>query len=201
MKKLTTITYLALAFFSLQVVAETTSELSFYAKLKMTGHGVNLFRQKEGDVIPSILAKSELNKVVENLEPGDETLVKGYITYKAITVEGQTKLSPLFVIESITPVSLKRLGNIQVAQDSDFSQFKMAEPNSYSPLTIPVTTELASAITITTSMLLMQNLTASGSQPHTKQQINSGLFLMSGALATGYFIYEQLSGSLKKEYK
>lgn len=181
-------------------LADSSSEVSFFAKIHSSGQDIRVVRTIEGDTITSILGTKQLKQEIEKLLPGDEALLKGYITYRSASIDGHTKLTPIFVVESINPVSLRRLGKSQKLDFNDMAALKMPESKSYSPLTIPVTTELASAITLTTSMLLMQNLTASATQPDTKQQINSGLFLFSGALATGYFIYEQLKGSLKKEY-
>lgn len=200
MKNLTIITGLLIFVLTQHALAGTTDEVSFFAKIHSVGQDVNVVRTNEGDTIASVLGTKQLKQDVAKLLPGDEALLKGYITYRAASIDGHTKLTPLFIIESISPVSLHRLGDSRRMNTNDMAVLKRPTPLGYSPLTIPVTTEVASAITLTTSMLLMQNLTASASQPNTKQQINTGLFLFSGALATGYFVYEQLKGSLKKEY-
>lgn len=200
MKNFTIITGLLFFVLTQHAFADSPTEVSFFAKIHTVGQDVSVVRTNEGDTITSVLGSKKLKQDIEKLLPGDEALLKGYITYRSASVDGHRKLTPLFIIESISPVSLSRLGKSKKLDLNDIAALKIPSPKGYSPLTIPVTTELASAITLTTSMLLMQNLTASASQPNTKQQINTGLFLFSGALATGYFIYEQLKGSLKKEY-
>lgn len=176
--------------------SESQPQISVLARIQTTGNSVSLIRQSEGDVIPSLLKNKELEKKIESLEPGDEALVKGYITYQATNMEGSTKLKPIFVIESINPVSLKRLGKVGHETEMVTSQI-MANHKEYSPLSIPVTTEVASAMTLTTTVLLMQSLTANSSQPQVSQQLNTGLFIFAGALATGIFIYEQITHSQK----
>ena len=175
---------------------QNSSEIEVLARIQTVGHGVNLVRLNEGDVIPSLLQDKKLEKVISSLEPGTDALVKGHISYQATTVEGQTKLKPLFIIESIKPVSLKMLGKVKGTSENELaSSLIHKQEKSYSPITIPVSTEVASAITLTTTVLLMQSLTANPNQVDTKQQLNTGLFLFAGALATGVFIYEQIKSS------
>ena len=178
---------------------ESSPKIEVLAKVHITGHAINLIRLSEGDVIPSLLKNKELEKVISQMGPDGEALVKGHITYQATTIEGQAKLEPIFIIESINPISLKLLGKIKPPDDNELANNIFRSPDKkYAPFSIPVTTEVASALTLTTSVLLLQSLTASANQPQVEQQLNTGLFLFAGALATGVFIYDQIKSNHSK---
>gem|GEM_PF-1432424 len=198
MKKLSLL-MLLVSFLSANTAAgqpQTSSEIEVLARIQTSGSAVSLVRLTEGDVIPSVLQDKKLEKVIASLEPGTDALVKGHISYQATTIEGQTKLKPLFIIESISPVSLKMLGRVKGFSENDLASTLIHnQEKSYSPVTIPISTEVASAITLTTTVLLMQSLTANPSQSHGEHQLNTGIFLFAGALATGVFIYEQITSS------
>ncbi len=178
---------------------ESSPNIQVLAKIHVTGHAINLIRLSEGDVIPSLLKNKELEKVISQMGPDAEALVKGHITYQATTIEGQAKLEPIFIIESINPISLNLLGKIKPPDDNELANNIFRSPDkNYAPFNIPVTTEVASALTLTTSVLLLQSLTASANQPQVEQQLNTGLFLFAGALATGVFIYDQIKSNHSK---
>ena len=178
----------------------STPQIEVLARIQTTGHAVKLIRLNEGDSIPSILNDKKLENIISEMGSDNEALVKGHISYHATTnIEGQAKLDPIFIIESIHPVSLKLLGKIKIPDDNEMTSniFKTRDQN-FSPVSIPVTTEVASAITMTSALLLMQSLAANPSQPGVTQQLNSGVFIFAGVLATGVFIYDQLKGNTKK---
>lgn len=139
-------------------------------------------------------------EVINKLNPGDETIIEGHITYHMSLNETQNQYSPIFVIESIKPVSLRLLGqqNEKAPEIESSKRFQLSNEKVYSPMGIPVTTEVASSITLTTSALLLQSLTAGPNEPGTHQKLNSGMIIFAGALATGVFIYENIAESLKK---
>lgn len=154
---------------------------------------------KDVEALSGYAAKLEqegLSKILTKLEPEDEVILKGSIKYNPVTMDSKTEMRPTFYIEKIIPVSLKRLGK---------SDFKIADPKLHfslkeveGPTTFPVSGKVASAITLTASVLLMQSLThgAGGSNP--QEQLQSQLFFGAGALATGLYIWEQIQkGSLK----
>lgn len=176
-----------------------TPQIEVLARIQTTGHAVKIIRLKEGDSIPSLLNDKKLEKVISDMGSDKEAIVKGHISYHATTLEGQAKVEPIFIIESIHPVSLKLLGKVKTPDDNEMTSniFKTHDQN-FSPLAIPVTTEVASAITITSALLLMQSLAANPGQPGVTQQLNTGLFLSAGILATGVFIFDQLKGNNKK---
>ena len=175
-----------------------TNQIEVLAKIQTTGHAIKLIRLSEGDVIPSILQNAKLEETIARLDHDSEALVKGHITYHATTLEGQAKLEPIFIIESINPISLRLIGKIKTPDDNELASSAFRSPDkSYAPYAIPVTTEVASAITMTSVVLLMQSLAANQNQPDTKQQINTGMFLFAGVLATSVFIYEQIKSKHK----
>jgi hypothetical protein len=201
MKKNLFIIVLIISTFLSTALAQTESspEIEVLAKIQTTGHAIKLIRLSERDVIPSLLKNKELEKVISQMRPDEDALVKGHITYQATTIEGQAKLEPIFIIESIHPVSLKLLGKIKPPDDNELANNIFRSPDKkYAPFSIPVTTEVASALTLTTSVLLLQSLTASANQPQVEQQLNTGLFLFAGALATGVFIYDQIKSNHSK---
>ena len=201
MKKNLFIIVLIISTFLSTALAQTKSspEIEVLAKIQTTGHAIKLIRLSEGDVIPSLLKNKELEKVISQMRPNEDALVKGHITYQATTIEGQAKLEPIFIIESIHPISLKLLGKIKPPDDNELANNIFRSPDkNYAPFSIPVTTEVASALTLTTSVLLLQSLTASPNQPQVEQQLNTGLFLFAGALATGFYIYDQIKSTHSK---
>jgi hypothetical protein len=174
------------------------NQIEVLAKIYTTGHAIKLIRLSEKDVIPSILQDQKLEEAIARLDPDSEALVKGHITYHATTLEGQVKLEPIFIIESINPISLRLIGKIKAPDDNELASSAFRSPDkSYAPFSIPVTTELASAITMTSAVLLMQSLAANPNQPDTKQQVNTGMFLFAGVLATSVFIYDQIKSKHK----
>lgn len=142
------------------------------------------------------LEQEGLSEILTKLEPEDEVILKGSIRYNPVTVDNKTEMRPKFYIEKIIPVSLKRLGK---------DDFKIADPKilfslkeKEGPKTFPVSGKVATAITLTASVLLMQSLShgAGGSNP--QEQLQSQLLFGAGALATGLYIWEQIQkGSLK----
>lgn len=142
------------------------------------------------------LEEEGLSKILTELRPEDEVILKGSIKYNPVTMDSKTEMRPTFYIEKIIPVSLKRIGE---------SEFKVADPKlnfalkeSAEPKTLPVSGKVATAITLTASVLLMQNLTHGAGDSNPQEQLQSQIFFGAGALATGLYIWEQIQkGSLK----
>ncbi len=137
------------------------------------------------------LENDGLSEILQKLKPEDEVLLKGFVTYQPEKNDTQINMHPVFHIQSIHPVSLKRLG---------ITQEKIAEPSltfttasAKGPLTIPVSTAVASSITMTASILLLQNLTYAESTQPLKSDLQKATFLSAGILATGYFIWKQIA--------
>ncbi len=141
------------------------------------------------------LENAGLTEVLKKLGPDDEVLLKGYVSYRPEKKDTRMEMNPVFHIQSIHPVSLKELGisNEKITEPSRVFTTK----NIAAPATIKVTPEVATAMTMTASLLMLQNLTASPSTP-VQNQIQQATFLSAGVLATGYFIWKQLNDSKKK---
>lgn len=171
-------------------------EVKIIARIKTSGKVLELEKDGQKAGVKTQLARPELQKALEALEPGDEALITGRLHYVLKGVEGEGSQAT-FVIESIKPISLKRLGKIDQKFIEDQKQFVIRPVTGTGPKTIPVTGDVANAITMTASLLMLQNLTATEADPGVKKDLNTGLIFSAGVLATGLFIYEQLTGKAK----
>lgn len=139
--------------------------------------------------------------IIKKLSPGDELLLKGRIENHPVVKDNKTELNPTFHITEIHPISLSKLGKID--------QFVPAEKNTIfrndvyngSTKSIPVTGEVASALTMTASILMLKDLTeANSGGPKQRDQLSSGVLFSAGVMATGLLIWKQLQkkGSTSK---
>ena len=175
-------------------------EIKVIARIKTSGHQVKIKRGEETSNIKIKLSSKELSETIRNLEPGDEALITGHLDYEIKGVEENIS-TPIFVIHSIKPISLKRLGKMNQKIDEKLIKeereinFRTEEVTN--PKTIPVTAEVANAITVTLGLLMLQDLSATENDSKMTKDLNAGLIFSAGALATGLFIYEQISGKNK----
>ncbi len=145
-----------------------------------------------GTSLPTVFASEEVRKKKSQLENGSEAIVEGKINYQFTRIEGSHYSRPYFVISEVKPISLKALGATEYPKvESRLSFFP--QKIDYIPPSIPLTTEVASAITLTTSVLLMNELTSSQNSRF-NNDLNATLFLTTGIFATILFIYEQIEG-------
>jgi len=175
-----------------------TDTLRTLVRIDKVSTGTRVIRMEEKDQIPAIPVNQDIKKKFESLSHGTEALMEGHITYQPVTGDNaRTSFRPFFVIESIHPVSLAELGAGNVIPDTA-TQLSFPQTNLviHRP-GLPVTTEVASAITLTTSMLLMQDLTTDKTDPNGRNDIRKALFLSAGAMATVLFLYEQFTGKTK----
>ena len=176
-------------------------DITVIGKIQGRGEAMKVIRSLDGNSLSGIFESPNLAEEVLKLREGDDVVIKGYVTYEGFKVEGISQLKPVFVIQSLKPISLSRISEIDKSVPPRPINFLPAQA-SYSPFSIPVTTQVASSITLTSSMLLLQSLTNGPNDPLLTQQLNSGLVLFAGALFTGVFIYEQLINAKKsKELK
>ncbi len=199
MKIISVFCYLLLPWALCLAQAPVGSDIEVVGKLESLGSSVRLVRSVEGDAIPSVLEDENLMKVIRSMRPGDDALVRGHISYVPSAAAGETNLVPVFVITGVKTVSLKRLADALDAAGSERPIPLRLEAKVYSPQAIPVSTEVASALTVTGSMLLMHSLTAGGLEPMLTRELNQGLIIFAGALMTGTFIYKQLTSAKPKE--
>lgn len=157
--------------------------------------GTNQLLSEDHGQIPSLPANDQVKATMEYLKDGDEVIVEGRVRQEIISYGDFQKIRSYLIIDQLHKVSLSELGNIL---------YQVPEPNisvapvsqSYSPSAIPVTAEVASAMTMTTALLLAENLSGSQStDPEGRRQIRQSIFLSAGLMATVIFIYEQISGS------
>jgi hypothetical protein len=171
-------------------------EIRIIARIKASGHKVKIKSGEKTSSIKIKLSSSELFKTIKNLEPGDEALISGHFDYEIRGVEEKIS-TPLFVIHSIKPISLKRLGKInqRINEKSIMEEREiiLGSEEVLGPKTIPVTSEVANAITMTLGLLMLEDLSASENDPKMRRDLNQGLIFSAGALATGLFIYEQIN--------
>jgi len=198
MKKITTFLIL-LSLFTIKTSAQY-EEIKVIARIKAQGKEIKIERGKETSRVNIKLSHKKLLETIKDLKPGDEALMTGHFEYRMKGVEEESS-SPIFVIDSIKPISLKRLGemnqkiNEKTLEEEKVVVFKSEPP--FEPKSLPVTGSVASAITMTLGLLMLQDLSVPENEPKARKDLNAGLILSAGALATGVFIYEQIRGKEK----
>lgn len=140
------------------------------------------------------LENAELKDTLKKLRPDDEVLLKGYISYSPVKHDTKMAMNPVFHIQSIQPVSLKAIGISEDKITEPPQTITMSQPKT--PGAITISPEVASAMTMTASVLMLQDLTSPQS-PTLTNDIQKVTFLSAGVLATGYFIWKQLKASKK----
>ena len=198
MKKITTF-LIILSLFTIKTSAQQ-EEIKLIARIKAQGKEIKIARGKETSRVNIKLSHQKLLQTIKDLKPGDEALMTGHFEYLMKGVEEKSS-SPIFVIDSIKPISLKRLGemnqkiNEKTLEEEKVVVFKSEAP--FEPKSLPVTGPVASAITMTMGLLMLQELSVSENEPKARKDLNAGLIFSAGALATGVFIYEQIRGKEK----
>lgn len=135
------------------------------------------------------MKNKEIESLIAKLQPGEEAIVVGHITLEPKMSDDHISYRPFFVVEELRPLSFQKLNELEF----DIPERSLATTEKhFSPIGIPVSAEVASSITLTAAMLLMQGLTASPYEPKGKRDLNKNLVLYSGFLATGSFIYDQI---------
>lgn len=186
---------LLIIFVSTQALAQEWENVRLLTRIKKVSTSSILFDEKS---VNTGLKDEKIKKQLSQLKEGDEVLIVGKVQYQAKTVESKTVFTPLLIIESIHPVSLKEIGKVTIKEEDLQTKFHPMNTND-EPKVIPLSSDAASAITLTASVLLLNSLTSNGTEVDTKQQLNRGLIFSAGALATGLFIYEQLTRKKKNE--
>ena len=183
--------------FSVLAHAETET-LRTFVRIDKVSDGIRVIRMDEGDYIPAVPLNSEIKKKFEGLPHGTEALMEGHITYRPVTGDNaRTSFRPFFIIEKINPVTLADLGAGRSIPDINNPIHLPQNDFIFHRPGIPVTTEVASALTLTTSMLLMQELTTDQTDPKGRSDVRKALFISAGAMATVLFLYEQITGKTK----
>lgn len=139
---------------------------------------------------PARLEKQQLQHVLSSLATDDEVLLKGFIQYHPVTMDNRTQMNPTFHIQEIKPVSLRRLGKVDLTIKDPPLIFSTSQTYQGGK-GLQVNSEVAGSLTITASVLLLKELTTTQQQP-IGHELNSGIIFTTSALATGLFIWEQL---------
>lgn len=165
--------------------------LKMFVRIEHKNGALVILRSSTGDIIPGVFSSKEIEKKLSSIAQDEEALIEGYINYRPISSGEKTSFAPYFSIESVRPVSLNRLSaQDYVAPESSFDFAPMKQ--DFRPYTIPVTTEVASALTMTSTFLLMDSLSSGDGEPSGRQDLRKGLIISAGTMATVLFIYDQL---------
>jgi hypothetical protein len=154
-----------------------------------------IINQETGRPLPVIFTNKDLEKKLNDANHNDEMVIKGHIIYRPVATLEAQKMTPFLVIEEVYPVSLEAIGLKEyqgpdaVVKNLDFQ---------YGPFRIPVTTEVASAMTITSTFLLLNSLSSNSDlEPAGRNELRQALFISAGTMATLVFLYDQLTGKTK----
>jgi hypothetical protein len=162
-------------------------------RIEKTAHTLKIRPSGAGTSIPAVGYSEEVSKKISKLEDGSEAVIDGYIRYSYHKTEGTHHSQPFIMINDIHPVSLKQLGVGPEPLITDQLPIRSLK-SEYIPPTIPITTEVASAMTLTTSLLLMNELTSTNTSYSLDKDLRTTLFLSTGLIATIVLIYDQIQG-------
>jgi hypothetical protein len=176
---------------------EPHENIKIFARIKQSGKNLEIIKNTDTQAVVGTLKDNTIKQDLEGFKSGDEALIEGYISYVVDSRDNKKDLRPVFIIESIKPISLSKLGKFEAkVHEKEIHIQEPIEPSRKG--VIPVTGEVASAITLTASLLLLENLAAQNQNPAYQQDMTPGLIFSAGALATGLFIYEQIKGKKTK---
>lgn len=149
----------------------------------------------DGRLIPSIMGQDFTGIKVNQLTSGSEAFIEGYVDYQVTTAEGVHSKAPFLVIKSIHPVSLSELGRMEgLSEDRLMKTMQLRiEKTPYPAFAFPVSTEVASAITMTSSFLLMESLSSGAGDPSGRRELRKALIISTGVMATLVFLHEQIT--------
>lgn len=184
--------------FSLMVWAAPVEKdtLKMFVRIERNNGSLVIFRSTTGDTIPGVFSSKEVEEKLSSISRDEEALIEGHIKYRPVSSGEKTSFAPYFSIEAVYPVSLNRLGALDY--EAPESKFEFAPINQdFRPYTIPVTTEVASALTMTSTLLLMDSLSSGDTDPSGRQDLRKGLIISAGTMATVLFIYEQFKKGKK----
>lgn len=188
-----TSTYL---FFSILYSYGADQTFRALVRLEKKGETIKIQTQDQRAAIPAVGMSKEIRNKISELQSGSEAFIDGTIQYTYHKTEGTLYSHPVLMIHDIHPISLKQLGLGPNLVSVDRIAIGPVE-TEYIPQTIPITTEVASAITLTTSLLLMNELTSTNRSNSLDKDLTTTLFLSSGLLATIILIYDQIEGKNK----
>jgi hypothetical protein len=197
MKTFITIIFLLSPFLSPLDARDAHENIKIFARINQSGKNIRIIKENTNQAVTGSIKNTSLKEELTKLKSGDEALIEGYISYEVDSRDNKKNLKPIFIIESIKPISLEKLGKFDTKiHEKEIHIQEVAEPSRQGG--IPVTGEVATAITLTASLLLLENLASEKQTPAYQQNMTPGLLFSAGALATGLFIYEQMKGKKTK---
>jgi hypothetical protein len=167
-----------------------------FIRIEKTAHSLKIKPTGTGPSIPAVGYSHEVSKKISKLEDGSEAVIDGFIRYTYRKTEGTHQSQPIIMIQDIHPVSFKDLGVGPGSITADQLPIRTTK-SEYIPPSIPITTEVASAMTLTTSLLLMNELTSANTSYSLDKDLRTTLFLSTGLMATIVLIYDQIQGKNK----
>ena len=172
---------------------ETQDPVRFIGRIARKDHSTFMLRSASGPQVTAHLSASHLEGVISGLLPGDEVMADGHMEYVTSYSDSRITYTPIFVIEKLTPISLKRLALAQERlPEPQLNQYTI-KPRDYAPGSITTSAQVTSSLILTASVLLFQSLVAPRTGTDLRQDINSGLTLFAGTLATGVFLFDDLN--------
>ncbi len=169
----------------------------FLAQVKRQDQFVSLFRDGKRFTMPIIIRPAE-EKIILGLAPDEDVIIEGHVRMdKTVTDEGGNHMTT-FVVDSVRPISLKKLSYTQ-----DFKFEPASEPRplpeGYEPMMIPVSSGVATALTLTASAALLSSLTAPTAGGALRNDINMSVLIGSGLLMTGAYLLDQIFSNNPKD--
>lgn len=185
---------LLLAFYSSNVTAQDFRALM---TINHSDHGPFLVDEKNDLTIPVVIPNPETRERVRKLPIGTVALIQGNVEFDVSANDDRHTMKKFLVVHNITPIELRDL-RIEEKLSLDGPQFLVSKSPDYYPApSIYVSTEIASAMTMTGAFLLFESLSATPNDIDTNRDIQKGLLLSAGTLATLLFIYDQYTGKTK----
>lgn len=175
------------------LLAEEIQRIRTLVRFEKSGTTNQAFMIEKNAFLPTSFKDESTRQAFHGLDEDSEAFIEGYVDYKVKAADSLKSLEPIFIVESVYPVSLNKLGAVNFTPSQQFEQGFSIE-KSFEPTFIPVTTEVASAITMTTTLLLMESLSNGGLEPEGERSLRKALIISSGLMATMLFIYEQIEG-------
>jgi len=172
--------------------ADADQKVRAFMRIENTMAGIKLHLSDNHESIPAVPLDENVKSQLADLKAGDEVMVEGRIHQEIQNSGDLQTLKSYLIIDSIHAVSLKQLGSMEktdLPQDNKIYSSIV----TYSPSQIPVSAEVATAMTMTTGMLLLENLSSSAStDPDGRRQVRQAVLLSTGLMASIIFIYEQI---------
>lgn len=171
-------------FFSLTALATAPEKVTVVIRIQS---------MKEGSLGHALRIKDKKTQEQFNsLSSEEEVLLQGYVEYEQQKRDGTISIQPTFIVESIKPVSLKKLGKMEDFKVEEKTVSFKLEPAPYQPRGFQASPQVTGAITITAAVLLLRSLTAPKNEPQVLKEGNNGILFSAGALATGVFVWDQV---------